>query len=90
MEPVGDILKRAQACQSLFTQCSSNPRFSELDWFDDRRGVFNLWVASLEPRLDCVRDRPEVRELICDLLGGLSEALKVILQTGMADFTLKF
>ena len=92
----GEIRRRTEACQSLFEHCLSNPHFSELDWFENRQGEFNLWVASLKaasigrPSLDYrVRDSLEVRELICDLLDGLSEALEGLLQIGMADCRLK-
>ena len=36
--------------------------------------------SSLDHR---VRDRPELREMICDLLDGLAEALENYLETGM-------
>lgn len=92
----GDIRRRTEICQSLFSECLSNPLFSDLDWFENRRGDFNLWVASLKAAsagrssLDYrVRDTPEVRELICDLLDGLSEALEGILRTGTADCRLR-
>jgi hypothetical protein len=91
MEPAEEIRRRTEACQSLFKHYLSNPLFSELDWFENRQGEFNLWAASLKAAsigrssLDYrVRDSPEVRELICDLLDGLSEALEGLLQTGMA------
>jgi hypothetical protein len=55
-------------------------------WLEDRQGKFNLWVrgikaandnkASLDHR---VQDRPDIRELICDLLDGLREALECCL-----------
>jgi hypothetical protein len=96
MEATGEIRRRAEACQSLFSVCLSNPLFSELDWFENRQGEFNLWAASLkvmslgrsslEYRL---RNSPEVQELICDLLDGLSETLESLLQTGMPEPALK-
>ena len=96
MEPAGEIRRRTEICQSLFAHCLSNPLFSELDWFENRQGEFNLWAASLKATsigrssLDHrVRDNPEVCELICDLVDGLSEALEGLLQTGMADRRLK-
>jgi hypothetical protein len=90
MEPAEDIRRKTEACQSLFTHCLSNPLFSELEWFENRQGEFNLWAASLKAAsigrssLDYrVRDSPEVRESICDLLDGLSETLEGLPQTGM-------
>ena len=96
MEPPGEICKRTEACQTLFTRCLSIPVFTDLDWFENRQGEFNLWAAGLKAAsfgrssLDHrVRDRPEVRESICDLLDGLSEALEDLVQTGMADHALE-
>jgi hypothetical protein len=87
MDPMGMVRHRAEVCQSLFSRCLLHPLFSELDWFENRQGEFNLWAASLKvissgrPSLDYrLRDRPEVQELICDLLDGLSEALVSLLQ----------
>jgi hypothetical protein len=84
---MGTIRLRAEGCQSLFARCLSNPLFAELDWFENRQGEFNLWAASLKalsvgrPSFDYrLRDRPEVREMICDLLEGLAEALASLLQ----------
>jgi hypothetical protein len=92
MEPTGEICRKTEACQSLFSHCLSNPVFSELDWFETRQGEFNLWAASLKAvgigrsSLDYrLRDRPEVQELICDLLGGLLEALTSLLKSGVSD-----
>ncbi|KAL6832172.1 hypothetical protein V8C40DRAFT_238033 [Trichoderma camerunense] len=82
------ISTRTVACQRLFARCLSIHVFNELDWFENRQGEFGLWEsglraadvgrASLDHR---VRDRPDVRELICDLLDGLSEALEDCLRT---------
>jgi hypothetical protein len=88
MDPRGEEIRRgAEYCQGLFSRCLSNPLFSELEWFENRQGEFNLWAASLKavsigkPSLDYrLRDRPEIRETICDLLEGLSEALTSLLQ----------
>jgi len=86
----GDIRGKTKACQELFIRCVSLPLFSRLDWFENRQGEFNLWDyglkatgigrSSLEHR---VRDRPDVPEVICDLLDGLAEALEDYLQTGI-------
>ncbi|OIW27242.1 hypothetical protein CONLIGDRAFT_645529 [Coniochaeta ligniaria NRRL 30616] len=85
IEP-GEICKAAKACREAFTRCLSNPTFSELDWFENRQAEFNLWIASLKATrtgktsLDHrVREYPEVRGLICDLLAGLLEALEGLL-----------
>jgi hypothetical protein len=70
-------------------RCLSISVSSRLDWLENRQGEFNLWDAGLKATrvgrssLDHrVRDRPELRELICDLLDGLAEALENYLQTG--------
>ena len=96
MEPEGEIRRRTKSCQSLFQRCLFNPLFSELDWLENRQGEFNLWAASLKAAsigrssLDYrVRDSPEVRESICDLLDGLSESLEGLSQTGMGERCLK-
>lgn len=87
MDPIGKIHRTAEACQSLFSRCVSSPLFSELEWFENRQGEFNLWVASLKvmgvgrASLDYrLREKPEVQESICDLLDGLLEALTSLLQ----------
>jgi hypothetical protein len=96
MEPTEEIRRRTEACQSLFSHCLSNPVFSELDWFENRQGEFNLWAASLKAAsigrssLDYrLKDSPEVQELICDLLDGLSEALASLLKLGVSDPAVK-
>jgi hypothetical protein len=84
MEIDGKIRGRVEACQRLFTV----PGFPDLDWFETRQGEFNLWAATLKAgnndrsSLDYrLRDNPEVRGSICDLLDGLIEELE-LLQTG--------
>ena len=71
-------------------RCISISVSSKLDWLENRQGEFNLWDAGLmatrvgRSSLDHrVRDRPELREMICDLLDGLAEALENNLETGM-------
>ena len=85
----GEIRKRTEACQQLFMHCLATPSFSGTYWIEDRQGEFNLWAASLKATspgrasLDYrVRDNPDLRESICDLLAGLSEALEELLGTG--------
>ncbi|KAH8897709.1 hypothetical protein GQ53DRAFT_884487 [Thozetella sp. PMI_491] len=80
----GSIRERTGACQALFAQCITIP--ARIDWFEDRQGEFNLWASGLKADIDGrasldfrVRTRPDVRELICDLLDGLCEALETIL-----------
>ena len=93
MEAVGKLCRRTEACQSLFSRCLDSPIFSGLEWFENRQGEFNLWAASLKvvsrgrSSLDYrLRNNPEIEELICDLLDGLSETLESLLHTGMPEF----
>lgn len=69
-------------------RCLSISVSSRLDWLENRQGEYNLWDAGLKAThvgrssLDHrVRDMPELREIICDLLDGLAESLENYLQT---------
>lgn len=84
------ISARTIACRTLFVRCLSIRVFNELDWFENRQGEFSLWDSGLKAAdvgrasLDYrVRDRPDLHELICGLLDGLSEALGDCLQICM-------
>lgn len=86
----GEICRLTKSCRMYFERCLSIPLFAGLDWLDDRRGEFNLWIGSLNAAnvgrssLDFrVRYHPEVCEKICDLLGGLEEVLASLLIKGM-------
>lgn len=90
MEPQGGIRQRTDSCRRLFIARLSRPDLpARLDWLEDRLGEFNLWSvgikadstgrASLDHR---VRTRPDIREVICDLLDGLCEALEASEEDG--------
>ncbi|KAJ0125421.1 TPR domain-containing protein [Diaporthe amygdali] len=81
---------RTLACQSLFSRCVSISftNTSRLDLFESWQGQFNLWAAGLratqynKSSLDYrVRQRADIRELMGDLLSGLTEALESCLHT---------
>lgn len=91
-----DIRNRTIACEILFDRCLSRSLRAGRDWVEDRQGEFNLWAATLRANsvgrasLDYrVRDNPDIRELVCDLLAGLSEALNSLLQKGIAGLRLE-
>lgn len=92
-----NISERTVACQRLFSQCLPIRISNKLDWFENRQGEFNLWDSGLRAAdsgrvsLDHrVRDRPDLYQLICDLLDALSETLEDCLRIGTPDYILSF
>lgn len=87
-----EIQRRTGACQGLFIDCLSDSYLSELEWLENRQGEFNLWAVSFKAAsigkssLDYrVRRDTEIRDLICDLLDGLAEALEALKGIGEPD-----
>src|SRR3569623_462117 len=81
------ICLRTAACRTLFD--ARLGLSTRLDWFEDRLGEFSLWVSGLKAdtlgrsSLDHrVRSRADIREVICDLLDGLCEALEASIEDG--------
>ncbi|KAI9662762.1 MAG: hypothetical protein M1829_006157 [Trizodia sp. TS-e1964] len=83
MDGRAEIAPLAIRCKSVFADCIAKQALSEQAWIRSAQGDFNLWCAginatrsnksSLDYRL---RRRVDVREAICNLLGGLDEALQ--------------
>ncbi|CAM1505022.1 Fc.00g106590.m01.CDS01 [Cosmosporella sp. VM-42] len=89
MERDGELYHRAQECVALFRACSDLASLAEDDWLEDRAADF-MWFAhglnalktgrsSLDFR---VRNRPDVQQVISNLLESLSLALKKTLESG--------
>lgn len=78
-----EIRDRSLGCLESFRACLLDPRLSKLGCFERYCADFKLWIfglkasstgkASLDYR---VRQRADVRAIICDLLDGLSETLQ--------------
>jgi hypothetical protein len=81
------IRDRTLNCIESFNKCSVNPALGKLGWVEKCQADFNLWSyglkaastgkSSLEYR---VREREDVRNVICDLLDGLAESLQYCLE----------
>lgn len=86
----GEISRRTEGCQDAFVICLSDPSLTALEWIENRQGDFNLWASSLKATssggrssLDYrVRDRPDVKGVICELLDGLLESLEQLVTIG--------
>lgn len=68
----------------------SEPLLAEKPWLINRNGHFNIWVATLkaadsgEASLDyLVRDYPDTRNLICELLDALSQSMQTLISKGI-------
>lgn len=82
-----DIRDRTLNCIESFNKCSVNPALSKLGWVERCQADFNLWTYGLKATstgkssLDYrVREREDVRNVICDLLDGLAESLQSCLE----------
>ncbi|KAF2176113.1 hypothetical protein K469DRAFT_700434 [Zopfia rhizophila CBS 207.26] len=88
----GAIWKSAMECRQRFKECISDSSLGVEDWLVSSQADFNLWCfgtkatgdsgSSLDYRL---RDRPNIRLMICNLLGGLEESLGQCLLTVHGD-----
>ena len=88
----GEIRRSATACKELLDTCAENPILKQTVWIKTAQGSFNLWCSgikatnvgksSLDYRL---RNRSDVRESICDLLGGLLESLEKCLHLATSE-----
>jgi hypothetical protein len=86
------IRDRTDDCKKLFQKCGSSPVLGKLAWIQSGQADFNLWSFGLsadatgKSSLDFrVRYRPDIQEIICDLLDGLGESLNDCLEKGMCD-----
>ncbi|KAH9243274.1 hypothetical protein K456DRAFT_45077 [Colletotrichum gloeosporioides 23] len=81
----------ALACKKLFDDCViSVPEVAGSEWFEFRQVEFNLWnrtmkataqgKSSLDYRL---RNHPELRKIICNLLNGLAREIKGLKENGI-------
>ena len=82
-----DIRDRALHSIELFRKCAANSTLGRLNWIERGQADFNLWTYGLKAAstgkssLDYrVRERPDLRNVICDLLDGLAESLQSCLE----------
>ncbi|EGX48305.1 hypothetical protein AOL_s00080g430 [Orbilia oligospora ATCC 24927] len=83
MDESTNISRIASECKTIFAGCISTPGMGEEAWVRSAQGDFNLWClgikatssnkSSLDYRL---REKPDVREDICDLIRGLINSLQ--------------
>ncbi|KAF3172082.1 hypothetical protein TWF788_009525 [Orbilia oligospora] len=83
MDESTNISRIANECKTVFADCTSTPDMGEEVWVRSAQGDFNLWClgikatssnkSSLDYRL---REKPDVREDICDLIRGLVDSLQ--------------
>lgn len=76
------IREKTRACKDAFQRCFGIQDLSEDDWIEQKSAEFNWWISglnadkigpgSLDSRLML---RPDVRDVVVDLLGGLGMAL---------------
>ena len=79
----GPLVKRTEACHTLFTKCLSNKLLMRDGWIENRCADFSLWAsgiggfkpghASLDYRL---RNRQDIQDVINDLLEELQARLE--------------
>ncbi|KAF2464373.1 uncharacterized protein BDR25DRAFT_96892 [Lindgomyces ingoldianus] len=76
------IRDRTLNCIESFNKCLVNPTLGKLGWVERCQADFNLWTYGLKATstgkssLDYrVREREDVRNVICDLLDGMAESL---------------
>ncbi|KAF5572636.1 Hsp70 chaperone protein [Fusarium pseudocircinatum] len=82
MEPELIIRNNTRACKEAFRRCLKIQDLAEDDWLEQKSAEFNWWISglnadkigpgSLDSRLML---RPDVREVVVDLLEGLTMAL---------------
>ncbi|KAF3129499.1 hypothetical protein TWF594_010964 [Orbilia oligospora] len=83
MDESTNISRIANECKTVFADCISTPGMGEEVWVRSAQGDFNLWClgikatssnkSSLDYRL---REKPDVREDICDLIRGMVDSLQ--------------
>ncbi|KAF3297187.1 hypothetical protein TWF132_008542 [Orbilia oligospora] len=83
MDESTNISRIANECKTVFANCISTPGMGEEFWVRSAQGDFNLWClgikatssnkSSLDYRL---REKPDVREDICDLIRGMVDSLQ--------------
>lgn len=81
------IRDRTLNCIETFNRCLGNSALDKLAWVEKCQADFNLWTYGLKANstgkssLDYrVREREDVRNVICDLLDGLAESLHSCLE----------
>lgn len=82
MESEFVLSQKTRACKELFQKCLHVTALSEDDWLEQKCAEFNWWTSglnadrsglgSLDSRL---RLRPDVKDIVADLLDGLMTAL---------------
>jgi len=82
-----EVYDRTLNCVALFNQCAANTALRKLNWVEKCQADFNLWAYGLKAistgksSLDYrVRQREDVRGVICDLLDGLADSLQNCLE----------
>jgi hypothetical protein len=78
-----EIRQRAMACKGVFDACAASPALKEHGWIRSAQGDFNLWCSAIKatalgkPSMDYrLRNHPDVREAVCDLLTGLTTSVE--------------
>jgi hypothetical protein len=84
-----EIQERTNKCIERFNECLAHLELSKHQWLDTARAEFNLWSFGLNAShsgrssLDYkVRQWPDLRDIITDLLDGLDESLEECLDPG--------
>jgi hypothetical protein len=84
-----DIRERTKKCEMQFNKCLDHEQLGKNQWLVTGFAEFNLWSFGLNAShsgrssLDYkVRQRPDLQEIIVDLLDGLDESLEECLNPG--------
>ena len=76
------LRNKSRACKRWFKECLDIPEIDYDDWMEQKCAHFNWWTADLDAdksgpgSLDArLRLRPDVRDVVADMLNGLEAAL---------------
>ncbi|KAI0803354.1 hypothetical protein GGR55DRAFT_397189 [Xylaria sp. FL0064] len=83
---------KSRACRQWFKNCLETPSLDSDDWLEQKAAVFNWWMSGLNAdksgpdSLDAwLRLRPDVREVLVDVLDGLGSTLCKLHQMATSD-----
>ena len=83
------LYEKTRKVKQRFDECLTNKQLGKHQWLESGRAEFNLWSLSLNAShsgrssLDYkIRQRPDLQEIIADLLDGLDESLEECLDPG--------